>query len=756
MQRARIPLTNFQYGEISPSLSSRTDSAIYNSSAQRIKNFFLMSEGGVQKRGGFKALHEFTGVTVDSTKTQQVRIIPFIFSDDEQYIAALSDEQVDMFFINPTTGAVTKVDTLTQDVDTNTLPWTEEYLHEITFAQAGDIMFLCHPTFRTQQLVRTGLSSFQVEKFEFTEQAGGARIYQPYYPFQAAGVTLDPSASSGQNITLTTSANYWDTTGTQTGGDYLDSKHVGTRIRYHGAEIRIDSVQSATQATGDVIDELFVSLDANALRTIDNSSTVEITHVNHGMESGDIIIIRNATTVGGINEASINGTRTITGVIDENRYTFTAGASANASEDGGGIIEIVTHAPTKQWVEQSYSDLRGYPAAVGFHEGRLWFGGTTSQPDTVWASKSGLYYNFDLGDALADDSIELVMSIGEVATIRHFVSNRDIHIFTAGSEFYIPSFQNEPITPTNARVQRQTSFGSTFARPQPFYGATLFVQQSGTAVRQFVYSDSEAAYKADPISLLSSHLISNPIQSSVTISDVGASDATVFFLNDDGSLVTYNLNRLENIAGWTQFETEGSFHSITSVSDKLFTVINVDLGSGTSSLVLCELDATLNMDCANEYTGTAGVFDVSDFFDDGAVVSVVADTDYLGEFTVASGNVDVSAVDATLTSCEVGFVYNVELKTNPLDINTGIGPETGQPRTVGRVILDLYDSLSVSVNDKKLIIRRVNSDFSLARQPVTGKKDFYLLGYNKDPQVTITQTAPLKLQINGLIAEVSF
>ena len=101
-------------------------------------------------------------------------------------------------------------------------------------------------------------------------------------------------------------------------------------------------------------------------------------------------------------------------------------------------------------------------------------------------------------------------------------------------------------------------------------------------------------------------------------------------------------------------------------------------------------------------------------------------------------------------------MYDVELKTNPLDIGTAIGPETGQPRTIGRVILDLYDSLSVSVNDKKLIIRRVNSDFSLARQPFTGKKDFYLLGYNKDPQVTITQTAPLKLQINGLIAEVSF
>ena len=756
MQKARVPLTNFQYGEISPSLASRTDSAIYNSSAQSIKNFFLMSEGGVQKRGGFRALYEFTGITLDSTITQQVRIIPFIFSDDEQYIIALSGGKIDAFFIDPSTGAVTKVTTLTQDVNSDALPWTEQYLHEITFAQGGDILFLSHATFPTQQLVRTGLSSFQVEPFEFQVQDGLARIYQPYYPFHGTNVTLDPSASSGQGITLTTSADYFDTTGTQTGGSYLDSKHVGVRIRFHDSEIVITSVQSATSATGDVIEELYATLDVNALRSIDGSATLEVTHLDHGMNTGDIIIVRNASSIAGISANQINGTRTITGVIDENRYTFTAGASANASEDGGGIIEIVTHAPTHHWKEQSYSALRGYPAAVGFHEGRLWFGGTPSQPDTIWASKSGLYYNFDLGDAEADDSIELVMSIGEVATIRHFVSNRDIHIFTAGSEFYIPSFQNEAITPINARVKRQTSFGSTFARPQPFYGATLFTQQSGTAIRQFVYSDTEAAYKADPISLLASHLIKNPVQSSVTISDVGASDAAVFFLNEDGTLITYNLNRVEGIAGWTKFETNGTFHSVTSVSDKLFCVIKSDLGSGTQSYVLCELDSTKNMDISNNYTGTAGVFDVSNFFDDGAVVSVVDDTDYLGEFTVASGQIDVSAVDATLTSCEVGYVFDVELKTNPIDVNTGIGPETGQPRTIGRVILDIYDTLSVSVNNKKLVIRRVNSDFSQARQPVSGKKDFYLLGYSKDPQITITQTAPLKVQINGLIAEVSF
>ena len=258
MQKARIPLTNFQYGEISPSLVSRTDSAIYNSSAQSVKNFFIRSEGGVSKRGGFQAIHKFAGLSEDTNIRQQIRIIPFIFSDDEQYIIALSHQACEIFFISPTDGTLTLVTTLTTDVNGDALPWDEAYIHEITYAQGGDIMFLAHNTFMCQQLIRTGLNSFQVEEFDFQLQAGGGRIYQPYYSFQSAGVTLDPSATTGTGITVTTSANYFDTTGTQTGGNYLDSKHVGTTLLFHEAEIYITSVQSATQATGNIVDELEV------------------------------------------------------------------------------------------------------------------------------------------------------------------------------------------------------------------------------------------------------------------------------------------------------------------------------------------------------------------------------------------------------------------------------------------------------------------------------------------------------------------
>ena len=162
------------------------------------------------------------------------------------------------------------------------------------------------------------------------------------------------------------------------------------------------------------------------------------------------------------------------------------------------------------------------------------------------------------------------------------------------------------------------------------------------------------------------------------------------------------------------------------------------------------------MDLAKTYSGSNGVFSVSSDFANGAVVDVVNGTFYLGSFTVSGGNVDVSSVDSALSSAEIGFKFNVNLVTNPIDAQVADGPLTSEPRTVQRVVLDLNNTLSVNVNNNELIIRQVTDDFSLARTPVTGKKEFRLLGFGGDPQVTVSQTAPLSLQINSIVAEIAF
>jgi hypothetical protein len=741
MQKVRVPLTNFQFGEVSPSLYSRTDSAVYTASAQRVENFFLRAEGGVIKRAGLQHIYEYD-TAIDASKTQQSRLMPFVFSDDERYIISIEDLKIRVFQISPTTGNVSLIQTITQDVNSNALKFTDDYVHEYTYAQAGDILFICHPTFIPQQIVRTGLTTFQVESFVFDARSDLTAVYQPYYSFQKSGVTLDVSASTGNGVTLTTSEPYFATNG----------DHNSVTLRYHGAEIEITSVTSTTVATGNILDELILHLPVNAFRSTQNSADIEVTFVNHGYKIGDAIVISDAGGIGGIAVNQLNGSRTVASIVDDDKFVFTAGANANASEDGGGTPKVSSNSPTTSWEEQSYSALRGYPSAVTFHQNRLVFGGTLSQPDSVWLSQSGKYYNFNVGDAKDNESIHVTASVGDINQILHVVSNRDLQIFTATSEMYIPAFSNQPLTPTNIQIRRQTPFGSSYVRPQPLDGATLFVQKGGAIIREYLFADSEAAYTAVPVSSISSHLIKSPIEMNTMYGAMNRSESYVFVVNNDGTLAVFNSNRAEQRAGWTEFTTDGKFHSTITVDDRVFANIIYDVG-GSEKIVLCEFNAAYNMDCSRVFAGSNGIFNVSSTFDNTAVVKVVNGSEYIGEFIVSGGEVDISAFDTSFTTAEIGYSFDVTLTTNPIDIQTGNGPVTGSPRSLGSVIVDLNNTLSASVNGTNLVLRNVTDDLSLQPTAVTGKKEFRLLGYNRDPQITISQSAPLPLQVNGLIAE---
>ena len=745
MQKVRVPVTNFSYGEVSPSLYSRTDSAVYTGSAQRIENFFLRAEGGVIKRAGLRAVYR-NDIVIDSTKTQQSRLLPFIFSDDERYVVSLEHEKIKFFFIDPITGVLNIVATITQDINSNPLKFTDTFLHEYTFAQAGDVMFICHPTFIPQQIVRIDLNSFQIEPFVFDARSDLTKVYQPYYDFHRQGTTLEVSATQGNGVTLTTSDPYFATNG----------DHDGITLRYHGAEIEITSVQSTTQATGNIFDSLTVRLGINSLNTTEGQADIEVTMVKHGLSINDSVTISHAGSVGGISSNQINGARTVSEIIDDDKFVITVGSNANDSEIGGGTPKITTKAPTTSWEEQSYSVLRGFPGAVTFHQNRLVFAGTLSQPDSMWFSRSGEYYNFDVGTAKDDESIHVTASVGEINQIRHLVSNRELQVFTATSEMYVPAFSNQPITPTNIIVRRQTPFGCDFVRPQALDGATLFVQKGGAIVREYVFADSEAAYVANPISLISSHLIKTPIEMNTMYGAMSRSESYVFVTNYNGTVSVFNSNRGEDRAGWTEFTTQGFFNSTVTIDDRVFASVIYDQGDNVEVFAICEFDEGYNTDVSSVYNGTAGVFDVSDFYENGAVLNVVDGNNYVGEFTVANGEIDVSAIAPNLTEAEIGLKFNVTLTTNPLDIATGSGPVTGTPRRIGSVVVDLHDTLSATVNGANLVLRNVTDDLSLQVNSFTGKKEFRLMGYSRDPQITVTQSAPLALQVNGIVAELTF
>lgn len=740
MAKIKIPLHSFQFGELSPSFTSRVDAAVYQAGGQKVRNFIILNEGGVKKRAGGEFIYKFSD-TVNTSNNLEIRLEPFIFSDDERYIFCFKNNGLDIFYINASTG---QVDTTPVSLTGSTnCPWTTAKLQQITLASSGDVTIVCHETFSPRIIRRTGLKTFVSEAFEFENDGVSDSPTQPYYKFQKAGVTLNPAATSGTNVLVTASS------------DYFVSGHVGSYLLIGDTPCEIASYVSATQVRVDITGTITRRLDPDSIEVFAGATDIQVTMPLHGMAVGDAFTIDRVGALGGLNTNHTEGSKTVSKVIDLNTFEYDAGQSASSSAIGGGSVEISSAAATPEWYEQSYSAVRGYPAAVTFHEGRLWFAGTTAQPGHVWASKSANFFNFDVGRGADSDAIDLNSNFGEFSHIRHLVVNRDLQIFSASAESFIPAFTDRPVTPANAIIKRQTPFGCSYMRPQPFDGATLYTQASGKMLGSYVYSEVEQAYNTENVSVTATHLMRNPIQSASIKGGFDRSESYCFLVNDDGTMSVFYSSRGDQRAGWMLWDTVGSFHSVCVVDRDVYSIVVRDTGDGTNKYILEKFNETMPMDFCDQFTGTAGVFTVSSQFANGATVKVVSGTDYIGEFTVASGQVDVSAVKE-ITSAYIGYQFNPILQTMPIDAMMSGGPMTAAPRKIDMVTLDLEDTLSASVNNKDMILRNVTDDFSLDRTAFTGRKEFRIIGISKDPSVTVSQAVPFDLQVNGMVIEVTF
>ena len=895
MQKVRVPINSFQYGEVSDSLSMRVDTPIYSASASTIQNMVVMAEGSLIKRKGLEN-HINHGITYDAAYPEQSVLVPFVYDDNEQYLVSIQHQALKVYQI-ASSGAVIPINVnITAGTDGVAVPFDREFLKEYTTAQLGDVLYICHPLFAPRLLTRTSLTTFEISTFSFDKRSDNKQTYQPYNQFHPQGTKLDPSATSGtdvvfrvfntnltaddngisllaaitpsqlensggiaingslasngtvtfsqaRQITITSAGNvsaidfvivgtnqdgvsitsatvagpnnstvvvpvlfktitkinpsthnvnvtvkigvsnqeavsYFDITGSRSAttpiGLYASSAHIGSTIRYGGNEILITGVNSSEQARGTILDTLTTRLEVlNPFRTNSGTAVVEVSQPAHGFSGGEVITVSEAVAVGGIAASNLNGSRTINAIIDDNTYSFTAAGSSNASADGGGFVKIATHAPSLDFDEQSFSAKRGHPAAVAIHQNRLVFGGTLDQPDTLFFSKIGSFFNFDVGEALDNEAIVATAATGTVNSIRHLVSNRDLQIFTNSSEFYVPTFENKAITPTNLQIKKQTPYGSSFTQPVEIDGATVFVQSNGRIVREYIYTDSEQAYSASPVSSIASHMIDNPKYSTVAHSGFNQPDSYAAFTNEDGTLALFSSNRTERRASWTKLTVEGGrFSSLASIGDRMF----ANVYDAFNKLHLCEFVKDVGLD---NYVftpvggGGTGKLSVSGVYVAGNVVDVIlvdnlgGSQAYVGTFTVASdATVDVSAevavipygsgtINNPLVRGYVGKKFNSKIITNEIDASLGNGPITGEVRGIGKVVLDLKDAQSLVVNSKSVSIgSKISSVTGVdVLAGITGKTEVKMTGFTRSPRITIEQDAPLPLQVNGLVVE---
>ena len=728
----RIIQTDFRSGEIDPRLIMRVDSKIYPSAATSLKNVLLSSAGAASRRPGTTRLAALSG---------KRRLIYFEYDGDEKYIFAFGANALEVYDAAGTL--------VTSYSGSTNCPWGDDAaVKSMTFAQAADVMIICHRSFRPRVLRRTGLSSFTISTFAFSESPGSVQIYQPYYKFENASVTLAiSSASSGTGRTVTASS------------PIFSSAWVGDVIRIYDSEITITGYTSTTVVTGTVKRRIQTKLDPNPFLAFLSSNNTEVTHAFHGLASGSVITIANCPAYSGVGASSINGNRTITSVIDEDRYTFTADGTGNsgytvAGDFGGSAITIQTTAATRRWDEQVFSSRRGWPAACCFHEDRLWFGGSTSVPDGLWASRTGDYFNFDVAEGEDDASIQVSIGSPRVAQIKHILSNRVLQVFTEGAEFVARQSDGLAMTPSSVSIRSQTPFGSTDVCPRSFDGATVFVQANSKTVREFAYANGEDAFQSAEITTISSHLL-NDIQSfDVLYGSTSRTEQYAFFINGDGTMAVFHSNRAEQLASWTPWRTTGTdtFESVCVLETRAFVSVN---RGGTRDLERIALDnPAITLDFAisqtsgsPQQTWTLGAAYA------GRTLAVLSNGWYLGAFTAnGSGVIDIGR---TATAITAGLAFDFEVIPVPVDTQLNDGPMTGVPRRVSSVTTHVFQSNCLRLNSRSVVSTTTGSSLATPPASTTGKVRRFLFGYTRDPAVRFTQAMPLPVTILGIVQEVS-
>ena len=179
--------TNFTAGELSPLLSSRIDSNAYKNGVKKLRNFRVLSQGGIRRRGGLRYLQELSDIPYQTE--------PYVYDEDEAYIILFSNARVDIVDITDPTNIA---DSITG------CPWTTAMIGQLRVAQSGDTMIVVHPDMPMQTLKRTAVDVFARAAYVFDSSDGF--IHQPYYKFAAPDVTLDPASTTTNNQTITASA----------------------------------------------------------------------------------------------------------------------------------------------------------------------------------------------------------------------------------------------------------------------------------------------------------------------------------------------------------------------------------------------------------------------------------------------------------------------------------------------------------------------------------------------------------------------
>lgn len=731
MAYARPIITAFTGGELSPLMYGRVDINKYAISGRMLRNLIPLAQGPMIARPGTRFIAR--------TKNDAVaRLIPFEFSTEQAYIIEASAAAFRFYRdggrIESPPGTPVEV----------VAPYAAGDLAGLRWAQSADVLYLAHGSHKPRTLSRTSHTAWALA--DFAPKDG------PYLPVNIEATTLGASAVTG-SVTITASG----VAGINKGAGFATTD-VGRLVAIAGAATAWAG--STAYNAGDVVKNGTGAAE-RVYRCI-----VAGTSAGSGGPAGTSPYIVDG---GAVWEYVADGARTF-GHARITAWTSTTQVTATV------LLSLPSTTATKEWRLGAWSDTTGWPRTVCFYGGRLWWGGTANQPQTLWASRASDYESYRDG-ALGDDALVVTIDDDKVNAIRWLAPRTPLTAGTTGGIFNIRASTNdEALTPSNLNAKRQDAGGVADLAPLLIGQAALYPDRAGRAVLELSYNFEINADRETDLSVLAEHLLRPGV---AELAFQRKPWRVVWVAMADGTLRGLTYMRDQQVVAWHRHELGGTAVKVLSVAtipgaaeDELWLVVERSIAGGTRRFVE-RLDPEFRPAAATDVAG-AFYLDAGLTYQ-GVPVTTVSGLDHLEGQTVqvlADGATHpdrvVSAGAITLAR-QAGTVHAglfAPSRYESLDFEAGAasGAAQGAPGRVHGLVLRLWDAGAFragypddDTGQDVLSVVEFRTPAQAQDAPVPlWRRDWRLTppsAWNRNPRIVIDRHLPLPLTVAAIVPE---
>lgn len=705
--------TSFNAGELSPLLKGRPSLDKFKNGCETMENFIPQIQGPARKRPGTR----FVAEVKDSADV--TRLLPFEYSTTQAYVLEFGDSYV-RFYLDG--GVVESSPGVPYEI---TSPYTSAQVGALEYAQSADVVYITHPDHAPYKLARVSALSWTLTAVTFA--------WPPFNDENTGAITLTASALTGA-ITLTASASLF------VAGD------VGSYFKI--SEISASKYNQWTTGVAYLVNDI-VYYQGNIYQsgTAAAAGTRPPIHTT-GAES--------------------DGAVTWTFLHDGAGYAQITGYTSATLVNATVIKRLPTTSATTRWSEGAWSARRGYPHAVTFYEDRLWFAGSASRPQTLWASTSGDYENHKYGTN-DDDALNYTINTQDMNTIEWLAPTKVLAIGTVNGEFTLSATQiSDPVTPTNVKITPQTTFGSApDVKPLRVGSVILFLQRAGRKLREYAYQFDTDSFVAPNMNVLADHVTESGV---VEMAYQQEPNQIVWAARADGALVGMTYERTEDVVGWHRHTIGGGIvESVINIphwdgdQDVLWMIVRRTIdGASVRYVEYMEKYQTgadsFFLDCGLTYDGSP-VTAISGLDHlEGETVSVLVDGATHPNRTVAAGAINLQLEGSVV---HVGLAYTATIKTMPVEAGSQDGTAQGKEQRINNVVLDLFETgagLWYGPNTTDMDEYAVRSSSHDMDEPVplfTGHTDLLAWPgeYEKGTQMVVQHRLPLPCTVRALLPQ---